>query len=204
MIGNTFTTPTRNVMASMMAAVILLGSSFAWAEPVTTAPGVAKFSFLRGSKWYVPRQTLPAIEMKLQTGATRAIVDQTVWNITNYRDGYFWGRTAAVFTYPAGGQPASGPSCSRMVGSVTPSGNIHITFIPDGQKTLLGSVVGTGTLTGNKSDGWTFEMQMSTGTTSVIAHWSYMDQCKPGDACETKLPGSKLSLADFLKQCDAP
>jgi hypothetical protein len=193
----------RIIAAGVIAAAGGLGCSTTWAAPPTaTVQDVAKFSFLRGSKWYVPRQTLPAIEMKLRSGAVRAIVDQTVWDITDYRDGYFWGRTAAVFTYAGSGQPAGDPACSRMVGSVTPSGRIHITFIPEGQNTMLGAVRGTGTLTGNNSEGWTFEMQMSTGTTSVIAHWSYMEQCKPGQPCENRLPGSNLSLANFLKQCD--
>lgn len=196
-------TTTRIIAVSLAATVISLGYPAAWAKPpTTTEQAVVKFSFLRDSKWYVPRQTLPAMEMKLQTGRVRAVVDQTVWHITNYRDGYFWGRTAAVFTYAGTGQPIGDPACSRMVGSVTPSGLVHITFIPAGQNTMLGAVVGTGTLTGSNAEGWAFQMQMSTGTTSVIAHWSYMDQCKSGDACEAKLPGSQLSLADFLQQCD--
>jgi hypothetical protein len=29
-----------------------------------------------------------------------------------------------------------------------------------------------------------------------------MHQCKSGDACETTLPGTNQSLADFLAQCD--
>jgi len=40
-------------------------------------------------------------------------------------------------------------------------------------------------------------MQMSTGTTSLIARRSYMEKCKPGQPCEAQLPGSDLSLSDF-------
>jgi len=43
---------------------------------------------------------------------------------------------------------------------------------------------------------------MSTGFNSVLAHWSYMDQCKPGQPCEAQLPGSDLSLEQFLAQCN--
>jgi hypothetical protein len=180
-----------------------LGGSATTAEPLGNATrGVGQFRFLQGSKWYVPAETLPAMELQLRNGRVRALVDQTVWDITNYRDGYFWGRTAAVFKYAATGQPVGGPACTTMVGSVTPDGRIYITFVSQGQKTTLGATRGIGTLTGNDQQGWTFQMQMSTGVNTVIAHWSYMDQCKAGDACEAQLPGSDLSLADFLAQCD--
>ena len=43
---------------------------------------------------------------------------------------------------------------------------------------------------------------MATGTTTLVAHRSYMAQCKKGEACEAKLPGSDLSLTQFLAQCD--
>jgi hypothetical protein len=171
-------------------------------QPLVAAEGTAKYRFLRDSKWYVPAETLPAVEMQLRNGRVRAVVDQTVWEITDYRYGYFWGRTVASFKYASTGQPVAAPACSRMIGSVTPSGRVHITFVGDGQTTALTAVRGTGTLSGNSQEGWRFEMQMSTGSTSVIAHWSYMDQCKPGDACESKLPGTELSLSQFLAQCD--
>ena len=34
------------------------------------------------------------------------------------------------------------------------------------------------------------------------AHWSAMVQCKPGQPCEDRLPGTKSSLEDFLAICD--
>ena len=184
------------------AVIACVASVTASAQPVQRDLSVATFQFLRGSKWYVPAATLPALELKLRNGAARALIDQTVWDITQYRYGYFWGRTVAVFRYAVNGQPLGAPACSRMVGSVTPSGRVHITFVPAGDKTMSNATVGTGTLTGSNQQGWRFEMQMSTGLNSVVAHWSYMDQCKPGQQCETRLPGSNLSLADFLAQCD--
>jgi hypothetical protein len=187
----------------LSAVIACLASTDVSAEPaVQEIANARKYQFLRGSKWYVPPSTLPAVEVKLTTGIVRAVVDQTVWDITNYRDGYFWGRSAAVFTYAVTKQPLGEPACARMVGSVTPSGRVHITFVPDGLKTMALATVGTGSLSGNNAAGWRFEMQMSTGTTSVIAHWSYMKRCWAGQACEGKLPGTNLSLADFLAQCD--
>lgn len=63
-----------------------------------------------------------------------------------------------------------------MLGSAMPDGRIHIAFVPQGRKTILRAVRGTGTLT-RIGAGWLFEIQESTGTTSVVAHWSYMAQC---------------------------
>ena len=74
---------------------------------------------------------------------------------------------------------------------------------PPNYDALPPSQIGIGTLAKVARQGWTFEMQMATGAMSVLAHWSYMYQCKSGDACETTLPGTNQSLADFLAQCDA-
>jgi hypothetical protein len=189
-------TAPRLIAAALTAAIAGLGCFAASAEQVK------QFKFLDDSKWYVPPATLPAMELKLRNGIARALIDQTVWDITKYRYGYFWGRSVAVFTYAGTGQPLGPPACARMVGSVTPSGRVHITFIPVGDRTTGNATVGTGTLTGNNQEGWTFEMQMSTGFNSVVAHWSYMEQCKSGQPCESQLPGSNLSLAEFLAQCD--
>jgi hypothetical protein len=63
-------------------------------------------------------------------------------------------------------------------------------------------VTGIGSLAEEAPQRWIFEMQMATGVVSVLAHWSYMYQCESGQACETRLPGTTQSLADFLAQCD--
>jgi hypothetical protein len=188
------------ITAMSLAAALswLAGSSPSTAAPTSLVQGTAKYNFLRGSKWYVPTQTLPAVEMILKTGHVRNLVDQTVWDITNYRDGYFWGNTVAVFTSASTGQPTGDPSCSRMIGSPTPDGQVQITFIGADQTTAIGAVRGAGTLTRNPGQDWMFDMQMSTGTSSIIVHSSFMKQCKTGDDCQTKLPGSELSLSDFL------
>ena len=173
-------------------AALLLLSTPAWAQ----------YAFLRGSKWYVPTETLPAMNMPLNADVVQPLSDQTVWEITGYSKGYFWGRSVAVFRRPSGNQFGN-VACSRMLGSVTPSGRVHITFVLQGDTTTRSAVTGIGTLTREAPQRWIFEMQMATGALSVLAHWSYMYQCKSGDACETTLPGTNQSLAEFLAQCDS-
>jgi hypothetical protein len=192
---------TNSIAAGCAFTLACLGGFAAWAEAPITPNAADKYSFLAGSSWYVPTQTLPAIEMNLANGKISLVADQTVWSITGYRYGYFWGRTVAVFTRRVAGALKTSLSCASMLGSVTPDGRVQITFVPKGQKTALTAVRGTGALSQTPND-WLFEMQMSTGTTSVVAHWSYMAQCKPGQACEAELPGSSLSLQQFLAQCE--
>lgn len=190
------------IAAGCVAAFVGVCSA-APAEPAaeTAASGATTYDFLTGTQWYVPPATLPAVQMNLQNGTIVPLVDQTVWDITNSDHGYFWGRVVTVIR-PWGSPPSSGiPSCARMLGSVTPDGHAYITFVDSDQKTTVGAVRGIGTLTRPGSGAWRFQMQMSTGTTGVVAHWSYMDQCKRGQACQTKLPGSNLSLSQFLAQC---
>jgi hypothetical protein len=192
----------RSIAALCGVALACFAISAAGAEPVVpNAPDTIKYSFLNHSQWYVPTATLPAVEMNLANGQVSGVVDQTVWDITGYRYSYFWGRTAAVFTRQVGGKPQMSLSCATMLGSVTPDGQVYITFVPKGQKTALAAVRGIGTLKPTAHD-WLFQMQMATGTTTLVAHRSYMAQCKKGEPCQSKLPGSDLSLTQFLAQCD--
>ena len=184
-----------------VAFLLCLAAPVGRADAATPNADSDKYAFLAGSQWYVPQSTLPAIDMDLATGAVMPVLDQTVWDIAGYQDGYFWGRTVASFARRGQGPAGAQIACSRMLGSVTPDGQVYITFVSDTQKSAVGAVRGIGTLA-LKGQGGQFTMQMSTGTTSITAHWSYMNQCKMGQPCESKLPGSKLSLAQFLAQCD--
>jgi len=70
----------------LFAVIACFGNLAARAEPVVpNAADMVKYIFLRGSKWYVPSETLPAVEMNLANGKVSGVVDQTVWDITGYR-----------------------------------------------------------------------------------------------------------------------
>ena len=190
------------VAFSLAAAVALPGGSRAGdgAPPIA---GLSQYRFLQDSRWYVPTATLPAVELNLQTGTVRAVIDQTVWDIERYTYGYFWGRTIARLIRPGTQDPIGGPACLRLLGSVSPDGRVNITFINEDQTTALGAVSGIGKLSrGGNGRSPRFQMQMATGLTSVIAHSSYMDQCRAGQPCQARLPGTDLSLSQFLALCD--
>jgi hypothetical protein len=190
----------------MMSVGRLAGAVIATAaparDPVRSAQAeVARYAFLAGTRWIVPASTLPAIAFDLATGTGSEVFDQTVRNITDVQSGYIRGRTAAQMRDPGSGEPVAEPACKHVAGSVTPEGRVQITFVNREQSTALAATRGTGRL--GRANEWRFEaMQMSSGTTGLVVHWSCTVQCRPGDACEAELPGTTSSLADFLAACD--
>lgn len=68
---------TVGIAVGSVVIVAWLGGLAAAAEPLGNARGAGQFRFLQGSKWYVPAETLPAMELQLKDGRVRALVDQT-------------------------------------------------------------------------------------------------------------------------------
>ncbi|MBC7908845.1 MAG: hypothetical protein H7Y60_19130 [Rhodospirillaceae bacterium] len=185
-----------------------LGILGAAALCMTLAHGIASAKPLEASRpnattaltntyWYVPTAYLPALRYDPNTGTGAAISDQTVWRITHSADGYFWGDTAAVFSGDNAGAAGKAPSCSKMVGTLTPSGDALISFVNS-----RSSTTGIGRLKDMKGEK-VFQMQMSAGEKTMTLHWADMARCQPGQACWSKLPGSDLGIEAFLAQCDA-
>jgi len=151
-----------------------------------------------GTYWYVPTETLPAIRWDPEIPQDNVTIDdQTVWHIQRYENGYFFGPAVVKFE----GFPAL---CQYLIGSVTPKGEVNIAFnavqtIPIGDPTIT---TGLGRMVVQDLQ-WAFVMQMNSGARSVqVAHWSYMLQCTPDQACWTDLPGVKQSLPELLAKCE--
>jgi hypothetical protein len=154
------------------------------------------WSWVTDTFWYVTQENLPAVETNLTTQQHLLVSDQTVWHIEAYSQGYFWGKTVVQIT---GGDPL----CLSMVGSITPEGEVQMTFtlpLPGFPPELSLKTSGIGRMRLLQGE-WKFEMQMTTGVTKLTTHWAYMTQCKPGDQCVQQLPGVQSSLQDFLEQC---
>ena len=43
-------------------------------------------------------------------------------------------------------------------------------------------------------------MQMSTGANMTINHWASMVNCRNGDRCNDRVPGTTMTLAEFVNQ----
>ncbi len=143
--------------------------------------------------WIVPPSTLLAYEYI--DGTSTPVSDQTVWVIGNYDQGYFFGTAYASINQ-------STLSSFNLVGSITPCGDVYITFFPlSGSSQSTDIVAGIGIFT--KIHGkYQFIMQMNSAQNTLegLAHWSYMISVKPDDYFYQNLPGENMSVPEFLSQ----
>lgn len=160
------------------------------------------WSWLADTYWYVPAESLSALRYDPRKNTLAWVVDQTVWHITGYRAGYFWGVTA-VMQYDTGEEPPARPTGLVMFGSITPEGSVHVTFCPDVARLSLSSTVGIGRAILHDR-GPSLEMQMSTGMTERLAHRAYMTRTNPRDPSWTALPGIALSVPEMLEGIEPP
>lgn len=163
------------------------------------------WSWLEGTYWCVPPESLPALQLDTDDNALAWTVDQTVWQITGYRTGYFWG-VCSTLTRKAGEEtaergPRSRPVGFAMLGSITPEGRVHLTFLP--YSGPASATTGLGRAIPHR-DGWSLEMQMSTGSGTRMAHWAYMVPVRPEDPAWTSLPGVGISVPEMLEGFEPP
>ncbi len=192
--------------ATLIAAVAAPACSPAMAGNDT--PRTGRWQWLAHTYWYVPKADLLALASSPALKTPTPVSDQTVYYISNYADGYFWGTTAVSYTQPGGSAASDQVSCLQLVGSVTPEGNVHLTFTP-----LAATPSGSGGSSSQPTDGlgtmtrqwyeWTMENQMSTIAAGnlLLTHWAYMYQCKPNQPCFAALPGVGVSVPEFLAPC---
>lgn len=165
----------------------------------TASANRSDWKWLQGTYWYCPAECMPAIQGRPKN-TFRWIIDQTVWHITGYEGGYFWG-VASVLLTPMGDQPdPSSKSDMTFLASITPQGQVHITFL----QSALSTTIGTGCMTVHRGQ-QSFEMQMSSGpTVALVVHWAYMMQVEPGDPQWEKLPGAGVSVEAMVGDIEPP
>lgn len=142
---------------------------------------------LKNTFWYVPKSTLESIKYVGNTNTVSLSLDQTVWEITGYTKGYFWGRSTVSID--------GNKQYKKFIASITPDGKVLFQFIAYDDVSNI--VTGSGIFKHKK-----FLMQMFSGNDSLmIGHWSYMLQTKPGDKSWNRLPGTNESVPVFMKNC---
>ncbi len=153
-----------------------------------------RWSWLANTYWYVPTSNLCAVLFNSATGSVQPVSDQTVFHITNYGDGYFWGESVTQLG-------SSSASTASMLGSVTPEGKVLLTFTTTSTNSSPFITEGYGTMI-RKYGQWTMENQMFTSPSDTlqIGHWAYMLQTHPGMASWYSLPGADVSVPAFLSQ----
>lgn len=189
------------VMSILLVACAAVGRE-ASARGRVAASDASRWSWLGadgGTYWYVPTAYLLAIQWDTAApSAYTSVSDQTVWHIERYDNGYFFGPAVVKFE----GVPRL---CQYLIGSVTPSGQVHISFnslsaLPAATPSIT---TGTGTMVQQGGE-WMFSMQMASGSSSTqVAHWAFMRQCTPDQPCWSALPGVDESIPALLARCGA-
>lgn len=159
----------------------------------TLADTVRQWNWLKGTTWYVPTTGLLAYMYDPGSNQLMPVSDQTVYTITGYRNGYFWGRTSERLG-------SNEIACKSLVGSVTPEGKIYLTFTDYPYGANGETTIGLGQMT-RKAGQWTMANQMSTGSSPQVGHWAYMVPALPGSAAWSSLPGVNMSVPDFMAPC---
>lgn len=159
------------------------------------------WTWVENTYWYVLPPDLPALQLDPDENALSWLVDQTVWHITGYKNGYLWGVTAAVMREPGQEMPSRGPgsrpSQLTLMGTVTPSGQVQLTFVPG--RGSSSATIGFGQMVQRRGE-WVFEMQMSTDRRGArVLHWANMVQTRPGEASWDRLPGVERSVPEMLE-----
>ncbi len=149
-----------------------------------------------GTYWYVPQAGLPAYRWHTSNPADASQVsDQTVWHIERFENGYVFGPVVAQLDDES-------PQCQYLIGSITPEGQVYLTFNATGGSGSPALTTGIGTIIEDPA-GPVFQMQMATGSDKLqVTHWARMTQCRAGEACWTDLPGlDGTSVPEFLGNC---
>ena len=155
------------------------------------APTVRRWSWLADTYWYVPTRNLPAVLFNSSTGTLAPVNDQTVFQITGYREGYFWGKTVTQLG-------SSSASSSSLVGSVTPQGRVLLTFTATSSTSSPSVTEGYGTMQ-RKAGQWTMENQMFTrparrSRSGTGRTWSRrIPGCRAGIPCPPSASRSRRS-----------
>lgn len=147
--------------------------------------------YLENTVWIVPPQTL--LSYQYSDGNNIPTSDQTVWIINEYNHGYFFGDSYTALN----GVPGSH---RKIVGSITPDGEVYITFYPLSENTHEADLVnGIGTFKKHNRK-YFFTMQMNSAQNSFtgLSHWSFMLSVKPKDYFYQHLPGIDISVPEFI------
>ena len=95
------------------------------------------------------------------------------------------------------------PATFTVLGSVTPQGSVNLAFIPQGEASSNPPTIGVGRMMPHRT-GWSFEMQMASGTDVVTSHWAYMAMVSRNDPAWHSLPGPGVSVPTMLAGCEYP
>ncbi|MFP6564775.1 MAG: hypothetical protein VCC68_09880 [Myxococcota bacterium] len=155
--------------------------------------GSRRYDWLAGTTWYVPSSGITALYWSSEIEEAVPAIDQTVYIIDQYADGYFSGRATTLLN-------GSTRACRWLIGSVTPRGEVLLSFIPltgDDAATTLGF----GKMRRRRGRWSMINQTVAALAGGQLAHWAKMKTILPTDADYLRLPGTDESLPDFIAAC---
>src|SRR5262249_52977385 len=92
-----------------------------------------RWNWLADTRWYVPAENLLAYLAEPSLSGRIPVADQTLWSLTEARDGHFLGTayTELWAKRPAGGFVQLLATTNTMEGDITEDGTITIVFTPE-------------------------------------------------------------------------
>lgn len=146
---------------------------------------------LLNKAWIVPENSLSAF---FYNGTIKQeVVDQTIWIFNSYKNNYIFGN---CYTYIGGIYRKLSLSAS-----ITPSKKCLFTFI-DGSGNTFNGYGDLKYMVNNNLYPY-FEMQTSSGESGLILmHWSYMIPVTPSDELYYNVPGTGISVPEFIANCN--
>ena len=187
-------TPRRAIVSSALlltTGVILIASTMQPPNDPT------RWDWLEGTTWFVRPQGLPNMIYRAENDSVSPSFDQTVYQIESCRYGYFEGHTTIQLTGAA-------VQCRRLIGSITPEGQVQLTFFALDNGTVTSAINAVGAMRHVQGQ-WTMQNQMAapmTGDQSGFAvHWANMFQVREGEHFWNRLPMVDMSVPEFMAQC---
>ncbi len=134
------------------------------------ADASGRWDWLAGTVWYVPAPNMLAYTFTPSLTDPTPVADQTVWFINQSAGGQFSGEAVIHLS--------SEPTQTRMLsGIITPDGQVRITFTSSDPNAAPTIGVGQTRFVDGQLR---IEMQMASGSSSLIAHWAYQSQLGAG------------------------
>ena len=151
------------------------------------------------STWIVPTRTLRAY-LTIGNTPPEEVIDQTVWILDKFEKGYVFGTSYTMID----GTPLSK---TRIVGSITPDGNVLFSFHTNTTITSGQGAFQIRSKCHSDRKSCRFLMQMNTLNSLDqgvlgISHWSYMVPTNPLEYEYHNLPGVGLSVPEFIAMFD--
>jgi|GEM_PF-1007223 hypothetical protein len=179
-------------VTGLLAAASMLSGPVSAANNTEIGKNGDTWKWLVGTTWCVPEVNSSAYKYIVKTDQMEKVGFQTVYEVTGYDFGAFWGRSGSFIDGHI--------LYNALFCTVTPDGKILMSFRPY-LSTLAATVSGYGQML-RKAGQWTMQNQMfQVGFGDTLGQWAHMIQTRPGTKNWESLAVANMSVPDFMANC---